>query len=78
MVIARVDTGRFEFVALGEDEKHARLILRRAWRKHRSEYRYAEARMMDTMLADGEVTFIPVPGPGVALRDSEILIHHTH
>lgn len=78
MVIAKVDTGRFEFVAIGEDRAHAILILQRAWKKHRSEYGYAEANFMDIMIADQEVDFITVPGPGVALRDSEILIHHTH
>ena len=38
MIIAHMDTGHFEFVALGETEDGARKAILKGWRKHRKAY----------------------------------------
>jgi len=69
MTLAMLSTSNFDFVALGEDREHAERVMRRAWAKHRQDYRAGWA------FADvaEEVQYVEIH-PGMALRDGERLV----
>jgi hypothetical protein len=73
MIIAEVQTGNFQFIALAADEDDAWRMLLQAWRTHsRRDYPGAAPRMMRDMLHDGTVNFTPIE-VGTVLRDGEVI-----
>lgn len=74
MILVRVNTGRFEFEAVGNDYDHAADLLRLAYAKHYEQVRgNAEPDLMSEILSEGEAETI-ILTPGAVYRDGENLI----
>lgn len=71
MVIATVNTGHFEFLAVGVDKGDAQRALLRAWKRHRQDYTSADPGYMRECIMGGEVTWHEGVEIGGATRDGE-------
>lgn len=70
MVLATVNTGHFQFTALGADKEECDVLLLAAWRKHCRQVPHADALLMREIVADGEVNYSSIER-GSVLRDGE-------
>lgn len=79
MMIAKVDTGSFEFLAIddraNEDEaiKAVDDLLLLAWAKHCEDYTSADPDLMAQAIIDGDVNYMHTPDSGNVFRDGEII-----
>lgn len=61
LILAKVDTGSFEFVTLAENRRNADIQLRVAYRKHVRQYpseRYPDPQLMANLIKDGDVEYV--------------------
>jgi len=70
--VATVNTGRFDFVAVGATASDAKAALLAAWDRHRAVYAGADPGYMAEYILQGEVTFHFLPMGG-ATRDGEAI-----
>lgn len=68
LVLATVDTGSFQWVALGATREECEQALLTAYRRHVRRTPGADSRLMLELIAGGDVTFSPI-AIGQALRD---------
>ena len=74
LVLATVNTGSFEFQALGTDEDDAYRALLQGWRRHCAQMRgSADFTLLRDLREDGEISFTPIV-VGQVLRDGEPLL----
>lgn len=73
MILATIDTGSFQFTALGETEAAASSLLVLAWAKHRQERPWAEPALMVEAISNGDVTFTEIQ-VGDVIRDDSVIL----
>lgn len=67
-ILATVDTGNFEWAALGRTEAECRVALVRAYDAHAEDDGLADPGYMLELVATGDVNYVEIE-VGVALRD---------
>lgn len=71
MILARLETSHFSFIALGVDREHAEATMRQAWDRHAKEYRHRGVLPFEEFAEDVNYSEIERGG---ALRDGEPLL----
>lgn len=72
MFLAEIDTGRFRFSTLAENQQDAAALLLTAWEEHCEQYEGADPALMEQAILDGDVNYCRIR-VGVALRDGETI-----
>jgi len=68
MILATVNTGNFEFVAVAATEDDAIRFLLQGWRDHCADYYEADRNLMRDLIRGGEINIATVEH-GTVLRD---------
>lgn len=72
MCIATINTGHFDFTAVGVNANDAKRVLLEGWMEHCNQYPDAERGLMTNLIAGGDVQFTFI-GLGQCARDYEVI-----